>query len=125
MSQRVTLDSLSPYVRRTFILLLRYFASRQQPQACLTYQGVRGWFFYALSRQDRDGLEWHTVERGIRALAELGVLRRLRRGRRVVFCKTDAFYQLTMEYRRKLEGARLPEGSPYRSLLEYLEQEVG
>lgn len=119
------LEELSPSEYRTFILALRYFQAREsrgEAGACLTYQGLRSWFFYALSRAERDGLDWHTVERSLRALAERGVFRRVRRGRRVLFCKTDLFYRLMLEYRRRLRQARLPEDSPYRSLLEYLER---
>ena len=58
---------------------------------CFTYRGLRGWW----SRTGKyHTSEWHTVERSIRALAAQGYLRRLQRGRRVVFCPTPLLHSI-------------------------------
>ncbi|MCE4628600.1 MAG: hypothetical protein F7C34_05610 [Desulfurococcales archaeon] len=57
----------------------------ESKKRCFTYRGLRAWW----SRNRKyQGSEWHTVERAVRKLAESGYLRRVRRGRRVVFCPT-------------------------------------
>ena len=110
------LEELSGSEYRTLVLILRYLSTRDRPQACLTYQGLRSWIHYTLPRQERP--EWHTVERALRSLAEKGILRRVRKGKRVIFCKTTEFYQLQTQYLHQLRSAELPETSPYRWLLE-------
>ena len=58
-----------------------------------TYRGLRFWV-----ERNYPELEWHTVERGVRKLAELGLLRRnmyRKNGRRrVSFEPTQEFYKI-------------------------------
>ncbi|BAA79694.1 hypothetical protein APE_0718 [Aeropyrum pernix ovoid virus 1] len=113
----LTLNSLAPSERRTLILIYRYVYREGRTSRCFTYQGLRSWIHYALPKHERP--EWHTVERAIRRLAELEVVRRLRRGRKVIFCPGKHWHQLLVEYRGVLSQAvKLEE--PYRSLLHYL-----
>ena len=61
---------------------------------CFTYRGLRAWW----SRNRLyEGSEWHTVERAVRKLAEQGYLKRLQRGKRVVFCPTPFLYDVFRE----------------------------
>ena len=113
------LEELSPSEYRTLVLVYRYVYRDGRQSRCFTYQGLRSWVHYALPKAERP--EWHTVERAIRSLAERQVLRRIRRGKRVVFCPGRYWYQLLDEYRRQLRSATLEQDSPYRQLLEYLE----
>ena len=67
---------------------------RDSGKRCFTYRGLRAWW----SRNRLwEGSEWHTVERAVRKLAESGYLRRVRRGRRVVFCPSPLLYNIFEE----------------------------
>ena len=67
---------------------------RESGRHCFTYRGLRAWW----SRNRKwEGSEWHTVERSIRRLAEQGYLRRLQRGRRVLFCPTPSLREIFRE----------------------------
>lgn len=76
----------------TIKLIADYLRSKHQN--CFTYKGLRG--FYDKTRSYRR-LEWHTVERNIRELAQYGWLvrneKRRKEGRHWVrhvwFCLTD------------------------------------
>ena len=78
---------------RVLGMVYRYVEERGGGR-CFTYRGLMGWW-------SRKGLyrsiDWHTVERAVRRLAEVGVLKRVFKGRRkVMFCLTDesdAIYQ--------------------------------
>lgn len=62
---------------------------------CFTYRGLRAyWSYKRLYRES----EWHTIERKIRKMAELGLLERkvFKNGngsRLVAFCPTKLFYE--------------------------------
>jgi hypothetical protein len=84
------LSGFSESERKTIKLIADYL--HEKGRKCFTYRGLRA---YWDSRRMYD-LEWHTVERNIRRLAELGWLSRRRRifakprgGKRVVFCLTS------------------------------------
>jgi len=117
---RPTLDSLPPSLYRTLVLVYRYVYRDGRSSRCFTYQGLRSWIHYVLPKAERP--EWHTVERAVRKLAELKVIKRIKRGRKVVFCPGRYWLDLLYEYRRRLRQAALPPESPYRILLEYLER---
>lgn len=104
----VSLDDLESYARVTFILVLRFLHRPQSRGQCFTYRGLRNWLHYNPDVKGR--YEWHTIERGVRRLAELGVLRRARRGRKVVFCPGRHYHQLKLEYLARLRehGAEPP-----------------
>ncbi|MEB3779952.1 MAG: hypothetical protein GSR85_06965 [Desulfurococcales archaeon] len=113
------LGRLSPSAYQTFILILRYLASKNSSTYCFTYKGLRAWLAYNRDAELRK-LEWHTIERSIRALAEMEVLRRVQKGRRVVFCPGRHFFQLKYEYQRILEDANAEANQEFKELLEYL-----
>lgn len=116
------LDALPSSLYRTLVLIFRYVYRENRSSRCFTYQGLRSWIHYVLPRHERP--EWHTVERAIRRLAEMGVLaRRHIRKHKVVFCPGELWYELLAQYRQRLREA--PSLSqPYRELLEYLEAEA-
>lgn len=105
----VSLGDLESYARATFVLVLRFLHRPQSRGPCFTYRGLRNWLHYNPSVKGR--YEWHTVERGVRRLAELGVLRRVRKGRKVIFCPGKYYVALKMEYLSRLResGAEPPE----------------
>ncbi|MEB2836087.1 MAG: hypothetical protein GSR80_000103 [Desulfurococcales archaeon] len=115
----LTLDSLPASHYRTLVLVWRYVYREGRASKCFTYQGLRAWMHYTLPKHERP--EWHTVERALRKLAELEVLRRIRRGKRVIFCPGRHWHELLDEYRRRLRQGSLPLGSPYRELLAYID----
>ncbi len=77
------LSSLTPSELQATVFVKLYLESRGDGRKCFTYRGLRAWWD---KERKYEGSEWHTVERSIRRLAEMGYLKRLRRGRRVVFC---------------------------------------
>ncbi len=113
------LEELSGSEYRTLVLVYRYVYRDGRASRCFTYQGLRSWIHYALPKAERP--EWHTIERAIRRLAELEIVSRIRKGKKVIFCPGRYWYQLLDEYRRRLRSTELPETSPYRRLLEFLE----
>lgn len=78
------LATFSESERRTLRLIAGYL--REKGQRCFTYRGLRG--YYNKNRLYME-LEWHTAERNIRRLAELGWLERRGSGRSVYFCLTE------------------------------------
>ncbi|MEB3861190.1 MAG: hypothetical protein GSR84_03095 [Desulfurococcales archaeon] len=113
------LEELSPSEYRTLVLVYRYVYRDGRQSRCFTYQGLRSWVHYSLPKAERP--EWHTIERAIRSLAERQVLKRIRRGRLVIFCPGQYWHRLLDQYRSQLRNTELPEASPYRQLLEYLD----
>ena len=98
------LSDLPPSLQKTFILAYLYLESKRQ--SCLTYRGLRAWMYYNHEVRQRLGAEWHTVERGLRKLAEMEVFRRIYdRGRRkVVFCKGRYYSDFVVEYNTRLRA---------------------
>ena len=76
--------SLSEKRRLTLKLIAEYLS--EVGRRCFTYRGLRAYWDV---RRLWNELEWHTVERNIRWLAENGLLRRIQRGRSVIFCLED------------------------------------
>jgi len=56
-----------------WLLLVNSYLSEKK-QRCLTYRGLRTWLFRKPEYRD---IEWHTVERNLRKLAEHGYLDRV------------------------------------------------
>ena len=113
------LGDLPNSVRASFVLILRYLYRPTRPSStlCFTYRGIRTWLTY-----NRIQFEYHTLERAIRWLAENRVLKRIRKGRTVIFCPGKHFFDLKYDYERSLEAAA-ETGSltrEYRDLLAYL-----
>lgn len=113
------IGGLSGSVYQTFILILKYLASRESKTYCFKYRGLQNWFFYKYKSDDKP--EYHTVERAIRHLARLGVLRRIekRGGREVIFCPGRYFDNVKWDYIRVLENAGSLD-EEHKKLLEYL-----
>ena len=79
----MSLSSLPPSLLQAAVFIKLYLESRGDGKRCFTYRGLRAWWD---ANRKWEGSEWHTVERAIRKLAEEGYLRRVRKGRRVIFC---------------------------------------
>ena len=74
----------TPSLLQATVFIKLYLEERGYPEKrCFTYRGLRAWW---QANRKYEGSEWHTVERSIRRLAELGYLKRVRKGKRVVFC---------------------------------------
>jgi len=96
------LSAFSETERRTLKLIAEYLGYRLGeiggPVHCFTYKGLRWW--YNRQRYYKE-LEWHTVERNIRRLAELGWLQRRiyphKGAKRAVFCLTERLERMLKE----------------------------
>jgi len=96
------LAAFSETERRTLRLIADYLTYRRQETGeqvqCFTYKGLRWW--YNRQRYYKQ-LEWHTAERVVRRLAELGWLTRRiyphRGAKRVVFCISSNLEQLLQQ----------------------------
>ncbi len=78
------LPRLAPSLLQAAVFIKLYLEERGYPEKrCFTYRGLRAWWD---ANGKWRGSEWHTVERAVRKLAEMGYLRRVRRGRTVIFC---------------------------------------
>ncbi len=76
------------YPHSYLVMLKRYL--EETGRRCVSYVGLRKWIYGSGKYAD---LEWHTVERALRKLAEHGYLERVElSGRRVVFCMTGKAY---------------------------------
>jgi len=86
----------------------RYLRENGWNDGCWTYRGLRYHLYY---RYQNKSVEWHTVERTLRKLAEEGLLRRreIRRKKRVLFCTTPD-YELLVSQVQELRQ-RMVEGS--------------
>ena len=102
---------MTPSELKTLALIKDYLESRGQ--MCFTYNGLRA---HHARRRFYTDLDWHTVERNIRKMAEerRGILRRyektiVRNGRKrrlAIFCWTDRAEQI---YRRVVRNYYIPE----------------
>ncbi len=111
------LSDLQPSLQFTFIVIMRYLESRGQN--CFTYRGLRSWMAYNRDKQLRQ-YEWHTVERAIRKLAEMEVLKRVNgKGNRVVFCRGRYFLEFKYEYLQRLRDVNAEPPRELKTLLEY------
>ena len=115
---RPRFSDLQPSLQFTFIAILRYLESKGQN--CFTYKGLRAWMAYNRDKQLRQ-YEWHTVERAIRKLAEMEVLRRVNgKGNKVIFCRGSYFYDLKLEYLQRLRSHNAEPPKELKTLLEYV-----
>lgn len=84
------------YPRSYILMIYRYLS--EKGQKCFTYRGLRAWMYRKPEYRD---LEWHTIERVIRKLAEDGFLDRVELSpRKVIFCwneKAEKVKQVTLE----------------------------
>jgi len=72
----------------SYIIMVKRFVEETRRQ-CFSYNDFRVWFYRSQYRND---LEWHTVERVLRRLAEDGFLdREIRYRNRAYFCVNDRF----------------------------------
>ncbi len=99
---RPRFSDLQPSLQKTFILVYFYLSSRNR--TCFTYRGLRSWLHYNPDVRKKFWQEWHTTERNIRKLVEMDVLRRVRDGRKVVFCKGRYYAELVVEYNTRLRA---------------------
>lgn len=97
-------NSIPPYARTTFILIIKYTDRPDRRTRCFTYKGLRNYLSY--NREARGKFEWHTIERGVRKLAEEGYLKRVRKGKIVIFCPGDKFNSLLWDYKKILGGVK-------------------
>ena len=107
---------LTPSQYRTLILVFMYLENRGR--LCLTYRGLRAWVYY--NNDVRGWQEWHTIERNLRKLVEVGVLRRITRGRSVLFCKGGKYYLYLLEYRRVAGSGGDTRNKELKKLIDYL-----
>ena len=84
----------TPSLLQAIVFIKLYLEEQDYPKKCFTYRGLRAWW---QANRKYEGSEWHTVERAIRRLAEEGYLRRIKKGRRVIFCVEP---RLEEEFRR-------------------------
>lgn len=73
----------TPSLLQAIVFIKLYLEEQDYPKKCFTYRGLRAWW---QANRKYEGSEWHTVERAIRKLAELGYLKRIKKGKRVIFC---------------------------------------
>ncbi|OWJ54176.1 hypothetical protein [Pyrodictium delaneyi] len=90
------LSAFSESERRTLRLIAEYLANKKKGRrGCFVYKYLR---IYYERRGWENVVEWHTVERNIRRLAELGLLRRIqlphRGANRVLFCLSEGLERL-------------------------------
>jgi len=72
----------------SYLIMVKRFVDETK-KACFSYNDFRVWFYNSQYRHD---LEWHTVERVLRRLAEDGFLdRKIGYRNRAVFCINDRF----------------------------------
>ena len=86
------LRSMGEKKRATVKLIADYL--RHSGSECFTYRGLRR--FWDMRRMWRV-LEWHTVERVVRELAQYGWLARRWSGRRVEFCVSENLEKMLRE----------------------------
>jgi len=98
------LTALPPSLQKTFILVHLYLEKKSR--TCFSYRGLRSWLHYNHVVKARLWQEWHTTERAIRKLVELEVLRRLRKGRKVIFCKGRYYMNLVVEYNHRIRRVK-------------------
>jgi len=85
----------------SYILLIARYLSEKN-QRCFTYRGFRVWFY---KQPYYKNVEWHTVERMIRKLAEEGFLnRKFIKRNYVVFCKNERFEEVFEDISRSLKS---------------------
>ena len=65
-----------------------------------TYKGLQTWMHRTGRLKKR---HWHTIERKIRRLAELGYLRRVPRGPIMIFYPTARFWQVVEQHQQYLQ----------------------
>ncbi|ALL02085.1 hypothetical protein Pyrde_2042 [Pyrodictium delaneyi] len=90
------LAAFSESERRTLRLIAEYLSNKKGRRDCFVYKYLR---MYYERRGWENVVEWHTVERNIRRLAEHGwLVRRVyakhRGGRAVVFCLSEGLEHL-------------------------------
>ena len=90
----------APSLYRTLLLINEYLQVKRRRG--FTYRGLRAyWDMKGLYRDERDpAREWHTVERAIRKLAELGFLERRHprsNKKTVIFYPTKRFWRVIEE----------------------------
>ena len=87
----------------SWLIMLRNYL-RETGRKCITYRGLRAWIFRKPEYKD---IEWHTVERAMRRLAEDGWLERIELGgRKVAFCPKRDLEKAAEEIMTKISGAR-------------------
>jgi len=85
----------------SYLLIIKHYLVEKK-QRCFTYRGFRAWLFR--QREYRD-MEWHTMERVVRKLAEQGFLTRVEKSKRcVLFCWNDLAERAYREYMRSVMG---------------------
>ncbi|MCE4609805.1 MAG: hypothetical protein F7C36_05445 [Desulfurococcales archaeon] len=112
MTAKHVLNSQS--LLQTILLLddyLEYKREQGWSDNCFTYRGLQYHLFYRY--QNKKNVQWHTVERTLRKLAEEKLLRRIefKKKKRVLFCLTPELKGLIREVQQLrqeiiLEGAR-------------------
>ena len=96
------LRSYGSWVYRTFLVLVKYLDERMSD--CFTYGGLRRYFeANDLWRY----IDYHTLERGVRRLAQLGLLRRVKLKRKMLFCVTEDYWLARNEYIEKYGEPRI------------------
>ena len=70
-------------LRRIMDIVLFYCADNETYE--FTYRDIRIYFFRMVKQRRMYRIDWHTVERGLRRLAEMGFLRRVKYRRTVKF----------------------------------------
>ncbi len=86
----------------SWLILIRNYL-RDTGRKCVSYRGLRTWIYRSTMYRD---LEWHTVERALRRLAEDGYLQRIQlKGNKTIYCpKQDIETTITtmiQQYKQK------------------------
>ena len=71
------------YIVLTEWLIQRHLAFTGK--MCFTYRGLRQSYEY-YRRKGEIMIDWHTIERTIRLLCQNGKIKRIRKGKTVIFC---------------------------------------
>ena len=84
-----------------YLLMIKRYLDEKK-QRCLTYRGLRSWLYKHPEYRD---VEWHTVERVLRRLAEERYLERVELGgKKVIFCWTEAAEQVVRRVLASIYG---------------------
>lgn len=94
--------AINQHLLGTITLIAEYYGWRREngrDRKCFTYQGLMNW--YQKVRRGRQ--HWHTVERKIRRLAQLGYLTRIPKGKIMIFCPTPRFWAVVHQHQHYLQ----------------------
>jgi len=85
----------------SYLMIIRKYLDEKK-QKCFTYRGIRAWLY---KHQEWRDIEWHTFERSIRKLVEVGLLDRKELSRnKVIFCWNENAERVIRKFLESVYG---------------------